>query len=251
MNTPLGKSLLTAAIFMGISFVAAPVADAAPAPVKGSILDQPEKLRITIPLEQLISTTRKKYGDLVVHSARLQEEDRHKVFIINFVDSKNQNHRVVYDAFTGKEVDNASLKTPMPLEKTLAKVRSKHPEATLIRSWLDRREGDLVRMLELADKKLKLKRLQLTVDAYTGRIVKEETYDLKPSGKQISLEQVLKNAREKYKGMVVLRTRSSMKHNNRIREIIFLDDNRVRHKMTVNAVTGEVIEDKITPLGFM
>ena len=109
----------------------------------------------------------------------------------------------------------------------------------------------MVYVIELSDKQFKVKRRQLTMDAYTGRVIKDETYDMKPDGKQISLEQIIKNAREKYRGMVVLRTRSSMKDNIKVREIVFLDDNRIRHKMVVNAVTGEVIEDRIAPLSWI
>lgn len=109
----------------------------------------------------------------------------------------------------------------------------------------------MVYVIELADKQFGLKRRQLTMDAYTGRVIMDATYDMKPDGKQVSLEQIIKNARKKYRGMIVLRTRSSMKDNMKVREIIFLDDNRIRHKMVVNAVTGEVMEDRISPLGWI
>ncbi|WP_020581408.1 PepSY domain-containing protein [Endozoicomonas elysicola] len=225
------------------------------APVTPTHLEQPGKLRSMVPLDQLIVTTRNKFGnkasDVVVHSARLLEEERQKVFVIDFIDANNKLERVVYDAFSGKQIDHAPMQTPMPMEEILAKVDSKYPGSNRIRTWLERQNGGMVYVIELADKQFKVKRRQLTMDAYTGRVIKDETYDMKPDGKQISLEQIIKNAREKYRGMVVLRTRSSMKDNIRVREIVFLDDNRVRHKMVVNAVTGEVIEDRIAPLSWI
>lgn len=220
-----------------------------------SLLDQPDKLRSMVPADQLIVTTRNKFGDktsdVVIYSARLIEEDRKKVFVIDFIDENNQMTRVVYDAFSGKEIDHAPMKAPMPMEEILSKVDDKYPGANHIRTRLERRDGNMVYIIELADKQFKIKRRQLTMDAYTGRVIKDETYDMKTGGKQISLDQIIKNAREKYRGMVVLRTRSNMKDNIKVREIVFLDDNRIRRKMVVNAVTGEVIEDRITPLGWI
>ncbi|WP_066016091.1 PepSY domain-containing protein [Endozoicomonas atrinae] len=224
-------------------------------PATPAHLEQPGKLRSMVPLDQLIVSTRNKFGDkssdVVVHSARLLEEERQKVFVIDFIDANNKLERVVYDAFSGKQVDHAPMQVPMPMEEILSKVESKYPGSNRIRTWLERQDGGAVYVIELADKQFKVKRRQLTMDAYTGRVIKDETYDMKPDGKQISLEQIIKNAREKYRGMVVLRTRSNMKDNMKVKEIVFLDDNRIRHKMVVNAVTGEVVEDRISPLSLM
>ncbi len=220
-----------------------------------SLLYSPVKLRSMVPADQLIVTARNKFGDkasdVVIYSVHLIEEDRRKVFVIDFIDANNQMARVVYDAFSGKEIDHVPMKAPMPMEEILSKVDSKYPGAKRIRTGLERRDGNMVYIIELADKQFKVKRRQLTMDAYTGRVIKDETYDMKPDGKQISLDQIIKNAREKYRGMVVLRTRSSMKDNMKVREIVFLDDNRIRHKMVVNAITGEVVEDRITPRGWI
>ena len=93
-----------------------------------------------VPLDQLIVTTRNKFGnkasDVVVHSARLLEEERQKVFVIDFIDANNKLERVVYDAFSGKQVDHAPMQTPMPMEEILAKVDSKYPGSNRIRTWL-------------------------------------------------------------------------------------------------------------------
>lgn len=218
-------------------------------------LEQPGKLRSMVPLDQLIVTTRNTFGgkasNVVIHSARLLEEERQKVFVIDFIGANNKMERVVYDAFSGRQIDHAPMQAPLPMEEILSKVDSKYPGANRIRTWLERQDGSMVYVIELADKQFGLKRRQLTMDAYTGRVIMDATYDMKPDGKQVSLEQIIKNARKKYRGMIVLRTRSSMKDNMKVREIIFLDDNRIRHKMVVNAVTGDVIEDRISPLGWI
>ncbi|USE35678.1 PepSY domain-containing protein [Endozoicomonas sp. SCSIO W0465] len=218
-------------------------------------LEQPDKLRSMVPLDQLIVITRNKFGnqasDVVVHSARLLEQSRQKVVVIDFMDANNQLERVIYDAFSGKQVDHAPMQMPMPMEEILSKVERKYPGSNRTRTWLERQDGSMVYVIELTDKQFKMKRHQLTMDAYTGRVITDETYDMKPDGKQISLEQIINKAREKYRGMVVLRTRSRMKDNIKVREIVFLDGNRVRHKMVVNAVTGEVIEDRIAPLSWI
>ena len=197
------------------------------------------------PLEKLIAETRKQHGELVVRSARLTHQDKTLVYVINFTNSKQQWIRTVYDAHTARLISSASLKAPMPIEKSLALIHKKHPEKNLIRSWLDRRNGELVRMIELADRQHK--RHEIVQDAYTGQVISENTYNLKPSGKELSLSEILKQAREKHKGMVVLQTRSTIKSNSKVKEIIYLDENRIRRKMTVNAITGELLYDKITP----
>ena len=198
-----------------------------------------------LPLEQLISETRKQYGDIQVRSARLTQQDKTLVYIINFTNNQQQWIRTVYDAHTARFISSASLKAPMPIEKSLALIHDKHPKKTLIRSWLDRQDGELVRIIELADRQHK--RYEIIQDAYTGHTISENAYDLKPSGKELSLNEIIRQAREKHKGMVVLQTRSFIKSNSRVREIIYLDENRIRRKMTINAITGELMEDKITP----
>ncbi len=220
-----------------------------------TLAEQSDKLKSMVPLDRLIMTTRHKFGDkltdVVVFSAWLQQEEQQKVFVIDFIDGHKKLERVVYDAFSGRQIDHASMQTPMLMEEILAKVASKYPGATIIRTWLEKQGSNLLCVTELADKQFKVKRRQLTMDAYTGRMITNVIYDMKPDGKQISLEQMIKSAREKYRGMVVLRTRSSIKGDQKVREIVFLDDNRIRHMMVVNAVTGEVIEDRITQPGWI
>ena len=211
-----------------------------------STSNQTAILKPTIPLEQLISQTRKQHGYIVVHSARLTGQEQQRTYVINYVDGDQQWMRTVYDAYTGRMLDNVSLKSPMPVEKSLVNVQNKYPGMTLVRTWLDNRQGELARLVELVD--AKRKRREVTLDAYTGQILRDFTYDITLNGKEISLSQVLTKAREQHRGMVVLQTRSALKNNIRVREIIYLDENRMRRKMTVNTLTGEVISDRITPV---
>lgn len=211
-----------------------------PAPNQTSILKK------TVPLEQLISQTRKQHGDIVVHSVRLAGQEQQRTYIISYVDGDRQWMRAVYDAHTGKLLDNVSLKTPMPVEQSLIKLQKNYPGMSLLRTWLDHRNGELARIVELVD--ARHKRWEVTQDAYTGQILNEMAYDITLNGKEVALSEVLNKAREKHKGMVVLQTRSALKNNTRVREIIYLDENRMRRKMTVNMVTGEIISDKITPV---
>ena len=212
--------------------------------------EQTLRPRHIVPLDQLLVAVRDRFASTIVfHSVRLAQVDGRKVYVIDFTDAGNKWSRVVYDAHSAKEVDHVPMQVPMPLEAILARVSSRYPNSRRINSELQRRDGNLVYVVELGHGQLMGKRRQLTIDAYTGRLLKEDNYDLTASGKQISFAQILKNAREKYRGMVVLNTRSRVKNNIQVREIVFLDDHRVRHKMVVNAITGEVLEDKITPLG--
>ena len=212
--------------------------------------EQTLRPRPIVPLDQLVAATRDRFAStIVIHSARLTQADGRKVYVIDFTDAGNKWLRVVYDAFSGQRIEHVPMQMPLPLEDILARVSSQYPKSRRIKTELQRPDGNLVYVVELAHQQIMGKRRQLTMDAYTGRLLKVESYDLKSEGKQVSLEQILKNAREKYHGMVVLRTHSRVKANALLREIIFLDDQRIRHKMVVNATTGEVLEDKITPLG--
>ncbi len=222
-------------------------------PLSWSATPLPEKTlrpRSIVPLDQLVAATRDRFAStIVIRSARLTQEDGRKVYVIDFTDGGNKWLRVVYDAFSGQRVEHVPMQMPIPLEDILGRVSSQYPKSRRIKTELQRQDGNLVYVVELAHQQIMSKRRQLTMDAYTGRLLKVESYDLKPEGKQVALEQIIKNAREKYHGMVVLRTQSRVKDNTLIREIVFLDDQRIRHKMLVNATTGEVLEDKITPLG--
>lgn len=199
----------------------------------------------TLPLEQLIVETRAKHGKLIVRSARLTQQNKTSVYVIDFTNSKQQWIRIVYNAHTAKLISSASLKAPMAIEKSMALIHEKYPKQTLIRSRLERKNDDLVRIVELVNQNHK--RQEIIQDAYTGQVISERLYSIKPSGKEMSLEQVLKQVRDKHQGMVVLRTRSTIKSDAKVREIIYIDENRIKRKMTVNAITGEVLTDKITP----
>lgn len=214
---------------------------------------QPEQIlwpRPIVPLDQLITAARHRFtSNIVIHSTRLVQEDGRKVYIIDFTDPGNKWTRVVYDAVSGKEIEHVPMQTPLPLEVILARVSHQYPNSRRVKTELQRQDGNLVYVVELAHQQVMGKRRQLTMDAYTGRLLREDNYDLKLDGKQISLEQIIRNTREKYRGMVVLKTRSQVQNNVLVKEIIFLDGQRVRHKMVVNATTGEVLEDKITSSG--
>ena len=200
-------------------------------------------LKQPIPLEQVISQVRKRHGNIVVLTARLAEEDRRTVRIIDFRDNYNNRHRMVIDAFTGKELELVPLKAPLPIEKALDKVRNRHQTATILKSWLDQRDGNRVRIVEFIDRQNK--RWQTTLDAYTGLIIDERIFELKPSGKQMALSQIIEKARELHKGMIVLRTRLTQRKGTQVREVFYLNENSLHKRLTVNANTGEVIEDKM------
>ena len=200
-----------------------------------------QSLKRPLPLEQVISQVRKHHGNIIIQTARLSEEDRRTVRIVDFSDSHHNRHRMVIDAFTGKELELVPLKAPMPIEKALDKVRSRHQTATILRTWLDQRDGNPVRIVELIDKQHK--RWQTILDAYTGMIINEHVFELKPSGRQIALSQVIQKARQNHKNMIVLRTRLTYRKGIQAREIYYLDDNSLRKRMTVNASTGDIIED--------
>ncbi|MGI9276419.1 MAG: PepSY domain-containing protein [Endozoicomonas sp.] len=200
-------------------------------------------LKRPLPLEQIISQIRKHHGDIIIQTTRLSEEDRRTVRVVDFSDSHHNRHRMVIDAFTGKELELVPLKAPMPIEKALDKVRSRHQTATILRTWLDQRDGNPVRVVELLDKQHK--RWQTTLDAYTGLIISEHMFELKPSGRQVSLSQVIQKARQNHKNMIVMRTRLTHRKGTQVREIFYLDENSLHKRLTVNASTGEVIEDKM------
>ncbi|WP_062268680.1 PepSY domain-containing protein [Endozoicomonas arenosclerae] len=198
-----------------------------------------------MPLEQIISQMRKKYGDLVVHNVRLTEEDKRQVRVVDFSDSKNKNQRAVIDARSGKIIEVAQLQTPMSLEKTLEKVKSKHHVAAILKTRIDNKNGQVVRIVDFIDKKHK--RWNATLDAYTGMIIDEYTYSMKPQGKIISLNQVITKARQTHKSMVILKTRLAYWKKQQVREIYYLDESRQKKRLVVNASNGEVIEDRIYP----
>ena len=212
--------------------------------------EQSLRPRPIVPLDQLVVATRDRVASaIVIQSVRLTWEGGRRVYIIDFTDAGNKWTRVVYDAHSGVALDQAPMQVPIPLENILVRVSSQYPNSRRISTELQRRGGNLVYVVELGHGQLMGKRRQLTMDAYTGRLLAEDNYDLTANGKQISLAQIVRNIREKYRGMVVLHTRSRVKNNVQVKEIVFLDDHRVRHKMVVNAITGEVLEDKLTSSG--
>ena len=79
----------------------------------------------TVPLEQLISQTRKRHGAIIIQSTQLSRRDDIQVRVINFIDSDKDWFRQIFNANTGKEIEIVSLKNPMPMENILDKVRQK------------------------------------------------------------------------------------------------------------------------------
>ena len=213
------------------------------APQKLTTPPEHQALKSIIPLEQLIRQTRKQYGDIVIQSTRLTGPDKERTYLIDFTDINHLWQRATYNAHTGKLLGKNSLQLPMPIEDSLVFLHKKHPDSRLIRTWLDSQEGHLMRIAELSD--AKKKRWKVIQDAYTGLIVSEQSYSLTPKGQVISLAQILTDAKNKHKGMVVLRTRSTLKDKTKVKEITYLDASRTRRKMVVNSATGEVMSDTI------
>ncbi|MGI9279032.1 MAG: hypothetical protein ACR2PX_05295 [Endozoicomonas sp.] len=198
-----------------------------------------------MPLEQIISQIRKKYGEVVIQNARLTEEDKRRVRVIDFADGRNKNQRAVVDARSGKIIEVAQLQTPMSLEKILEKVKSKHHIAAILKTRIDERNGQVIRIVDFIDKKHK--RWNTTLDAYTGMIIDEYTYTMKPQGKLVSLNKVITKARQTHKSMVILKTRLVRWKKQQVREIYYLDESRQKKRLTVDASNGEVIEDRLYP----
>ena len=201
-----------------------------------------------IPLEQIISQIRKQHGSIVIYNARLIQEDRRTVRLIDFnTDYKTGRpgmQRLVVDAFTGKEIELVTMHTPMSLEKTLNNLRRKHNISAITKTWIEEKEGNEIRVIEFTDNHKK--RWHSRMDAYTGLLVDEHSYEFKPSGKQIPLSNILDEVRKNHKNMIVLRTTTKHRKNMPVREIVYLDENNFRKRLVVNAITGETISDQLT-----
>ncbi|WP_422474625.1 PepSY domain-containing protein [Endozoicomonas sp. ALB032] len=197
------------------------------------------------PLEQIIIQIRKKYGEVIIQSVRMTEEDKRKVRVIDFTDSMNRNQRAVVDARSGRIIEVAQLQSPMPLEKIIAKVKSKHSVVAILKTRTDMQNGQLVQIVDFIDKKHK--RWYTTLDAYTGMIIDEYNYTMKPQGKLLSLNQVITKARDTHKSMVILKTRLARWKKQPVREIYYLDESRYKKRLVVNASTGDIIEDRLYP----
>ena len=200
-----------------------------------------------IPLEQIISQMRKQHGSVVVYNAKLIQEDRRTVRLIDFNTEYKAGHqgmqRLIVDAFTGKEIELVTMRTPMSLEKTLGKLRKKHSIANITKTWIEAKDDNEIRIIEFTD--IQKKRWHARVDAYTGLLIDEHPYELKPSGKQIPLSDILSEARKNHKNMIILRTTAKHRKNIPVREIVYLDENNFRKRLIVNAITGETISDQI------
>ncbi|AMO57555.1 hypothetical protein GZ77_14675 [Endozoicomonas montiporae] len=205
-----------------------------------------------IPLEQIISQMRKQHGNVVVYNARLIQEDRRTVRLIDFnSELKPGRHgmqRLVIDAFTGKEIELVTMRTPMPLEKTLGNLRKNHQIANITKTWMENEGGNEVRVIEFTD--IRKKRWHARMDAYTGLLLDEHTFELKPSGKQVPLRDIISEARKTHKYMVILRTTSKNRKNVPVREIVYLNENGLRKRLIVDAITGETISDQLATNAF-
>lgn len=198
--------------------------------------------RRPVPLEQVISQIRKHHGDVVIWSARLTKEEQRDVRVVDFMDHQQSMQRMVIDAYSGKELELAPMRQPVPLEKALKKVKERHKAATILKSWLDQQNGQNVRIIEFVDKKNK--RWQTTLDAYTGLVLNEYSFKAKATGKMLTLDQIIERARKNHQGMLVLRTRLTSRSGAQVREILYLDNRHLKKRLVVNALTGEVVEDK-------
>ena len=196
-----------------------------------------------IPLEQVISMVRQQHGNMVVYNTRLSEEDRRVVRVVDFKQADQPMQRMVIDAYTGKELELVTMRTPMSLEKVLEKIRRKHQMASITRTWLENREGTKARIIEFVDHRKR--RWHTEVDAYTGLLLKEHSFKLKATGKQIPLSQIITDARANHKNMIVLRTSLRHKSDTQVREIVYMDDSHLRKRLVVDALTGRIISDQI------
>lgn len=200
-----------------------------------------------IPLESILNQVRKQHGNVVIYNARLIQEDHRTVRLIDFNNNwkkpRDGMQRLIIDAYTGKEIELASMKYPMSLEKTLNNLRKKHQIASITKTWMDNKDGHEIRVIEFIDHKKK--RWHANLDAYTGLVFDEHIFELKPSGKQIPLSDIINNARQTNKNMVILRTAAKHQKNIPVREIVYLDENNLRKRLIVNAITGDVISDQI------
>ena len=201
-----------------------------------------------IPLEQIINQMRKQHGNVVVYNARLIQEDRRAVRLIDFAPELKTSHqgmqRLVVDAFTGKEIELATMRFPMSLKKTLANLRKNHQIAHITKTWIENSGGNEIRVIEFIDNRKKHWRAEM--DAYTGLLLNEHPFELKLSGKQIPLSDILSQAHRAHKNMVILRTTSKHNKNVPVREIIYRDENGFRKRLIVNSITGETISDELT-----
>ncbi|MET4695495.1 hypothetical protein [Endozoicomonas lisbonensis] len=202
-----------------------------------------------IPLEQIISQMRKQHGNVVVYNARLIQEDRRTVRLIDFTPefkiSRQGMQRLVVDAFTGKEIELVTMRLPMSLEKTLANLRKNHQIANITKTWIENNQGNEIRVVEFTDNTKK--RWHAETDAYTGLLLNEHSFEFTLSGKQVPLSDILNEARKTHKNMIILRTTSKHRKNVPVREIVYLDENGYRKRLIVNSITGETISDQLTP----
>ena len=130
----------------------------------------------------------------------------------------------------------------MPIEKIVSKILARHKNAQVRNSRRSFQDGNQVVIIDIVD--AKNKRWEITVDAHTGMTINEFTYDLKPTGKQLSLVHIIEKAREQHKGLIVLRTRQTVFGGTPVRELIARDQNNIRRKMIFNAQSGELLSNK-------
>ena len=210
---------------------------------------QTDTTKRPIPLEQIISQMRKQHGNVVVYNARLIQEDRRTVRLIDFTPefktSRQGMQRLVVDAFTGKEIELVTMRLPMSLEKTLVNLRKNHQIANITKTWIENNQGNEIRVVEFID--TRKKHWHAETDAYTGLLLNEHTFEFKLSGNQIPLSDTLNDARKAHKNMIILRTTSKHRKNVPVREIVYLDENGYRKLLIVNSITGETISDQLTP----
>ncbi|WP_263080338.1 hypothetical protein [Endozoicomonas sp. Mp262] len=232
------SALLLLGTFLIPDAVIAKQLSAAPKPLAISS----QQLKKTIPIEQLITQTRKGHGEITIQSARQTHLDQRQVFVIDFIDLGGELQRVIYDAITGKELDQVPMKDILPIEKIIVKVLDRYKNAQIKSSRHSLQDGNQVVIIDLID--AKNKRWVITVDAHTGMLITEYMYNLKPKGRQLSLIHIIEKAREHQKGLIVLRTRQTIFNNIPVRELTVRDQHNVRRRMIFNAQSGELLSNK-------
>ena len=195
-----------------------------------------------IPMEQLITQTKKNHGDIVVQSARRTTLEQRQVTVIEFIDLSGDWQKIIFDSTTGKQLEQVPMKDLLPIEQVVTKALTRHRDAKINNSRRSIQDGNQVVIIELID--TKNKRWEMTLDAHTGMMIHEYMYDLKRTGKQLSLVHIIEKAREAEKGLVVLRTRQIAFNNTPARELIARDKFNVRRKMIFNAQSGELLSNK-------
>ena len=195
-----------------------------------------------LPMERVISQTRKSHGDIVVQSARLTTLDNRLATVITFTDPSGEWNKAIFDANTGKLIDHILMQDLLPVEKVLRKVLRQYKDGKVKSSRRSIYEGNQAVAIELID--ARNKRWEVIADAHTGMTINKHMLNLTPSGKQLSLLNIIENARKIDNKAIIIRTRQMTFRQQPARELIILDQHHVRRKMIFHALSGELLLNK-------